>query len=75
MFYDIDDCDIASYADDNTPYASSSNLDALISKLDETTNGQFQWFRNNHMKEGKHKTTHYGIQSFKFLGHKIFARI
>ena len=75
MFSDINDYNIASYADDNTPYASSSNLDALISKLDETTNGQFQWFRNNHMKEGKHKTTHYGIQSFKFLGHKIFARI
>ena len=75
MFNDINDYNIASYADDNTPYASSSNLDALISKLDETTNGQFQWFRNNHMKEGKHKTTHYGIQSFKFLGHKIFARI
>ena len=30
MFYDINDCDIASYADDNTPYVSSSNLDALI---------------------------------------------
>ena len=30
MFYDINDCDIASYADDNTPYASSRNLDALI---------------------------------------------
>ena len=30
MLYDIDDCDIASYPDDNTPFASSSNLDALI---------------------------------------------
>ena len=29
MFYDTVDCDIASYAD-NTHYASSSNLDALI---------------------------------------------
>ena len=35
MFYDIDDCYIASYADDNTPYASSNNLDALINKLEE----------------------------------------
>ena len=35
MFYDIDDCDIASYAGDNTPYASSSNLDELINKLEE----------------------------------------
>ena len=50
MFYDIDDCDIASNVDDNTPYASSSNLDALINKLEESTNNLFQWFRNNYMK-------------------------
>ena len=49
MFYDINDCDIASYADDNTPYASSSNLDALIDKLEESSNNLFQRFRNNHM--------------------------
>ena len=41
MFYDIDDCDIASNVDDNTPYASSSNLDALINKLEESTNNLF----------------------------------
>ena len=44
VFYDINDCDIASYADDNTPYASSSNLDAVINKLGESTNNLFQWF-------------------------------
>ena len=42
MFYDIDDCHIASYADDNTSYASSSSLDALINKLEESTNNQSQ---------------------------------
>ena len=31
MFYDINDCDIASYGDDSTSYASSNNLDAVIS--------------------------------------------
>ena len=41
MFCDIDGCDIATYADGNTPYASSSNLDALISKLEEITNNLF----------------------------------
>ena len=30
IFYDINVCDIASYADDNTPYTSSNNLDAVI---------------------------------------------
>ena len=55
MFYDICDCDIASYADDNTPYASSSSLDPLINKLEESANNLFQWFGNNHMKTNADK--------------------
>ena len=55
MFYDIDDCDIASNVDDNTPYASSSNLDALINKPEESTNNLFHWFRNNHIKANTDK--------------------
>ena len=55
LFYDINDCDIATCADDNTPYASSSNLDASINKLEENTNNLFQWFRNNHMKTNADK--------------------
>ena len=55
MFYDINVCGIASYADDNTPYASSSNLDAVINKLGESTNSLFQWFRNDHMKANADK--------------------
>ena len=49
MFYDIYDCNIVSYAGDNTPYASSSNLDAVINNLEESTNNLFQWFRNNQL--------------------------
>ena len=47
MFYDINDCDIPSYADDNTPYARSSNLDAVINKLEESINNLFQWFQSH----------------------------
>ena len=50
MFYDIYDCDIASYAEDNIPYASTNNLDAVIDKLEKSTNNLFRYFRNNHMK-------------------------
>ena len=50
MFYDINDCDIASYANNNSPYPSSSNLDAVIKKLEGSTNNLFQCFRNNPMK-------------------------
>ena len=41
LFYDTDDCYIASYVDDNTPYASSNNLDALINKPEESTTAYF----------------------------------
>ena len=55
MFYDINDCDIASDAGDNTPYENSSNLDTVINKLEESTNNLFQWFRNNLMKTNADK--------------------
>ena len=45
MFYDIDECDIASYADDNTPYTSDFNLEKVIQKLELTSNNLFEWFK------------------------------
>ena len=50
MFYDNPDCDIACYADDNTPYCSSFSLDKVINKLEAYTNNHFKWFHENHMK-------------------------
>ena len=41
MFYDIDICDIASYASDNIPYTSDFNLEEVIQKLEVTTNNLF----------------------------------
>ena len=50
MFYDINICNIASYADENTPYNSVFDLEKVIQKLELTTNNLFEWFKNNHMK-------------------------
>ena len=55
MFYDIDKCDNASYADNNTPYTSDFNLEEVIQKLVLTTNNLFEWFKNNHMKANADK--------------------
>ena len=41
MFYDIDNCDIASYADVNTPYTSDLNQEEVIQKLELITNNFF----------------------------------
>ena len=50
MFYDNTDCDIASHADDNTPYCSSFSLDKVINELEACTNNLFKWFHEDHMK-------------------------
>ena len=50
MFYDIDNCNIASYADSNTPYTNDFSLKEVIKNLELTTNNLFEWFKNNQMK-------------------------
>ena len=50
MFYDIIDCDIASYADGNTPYCSSFSLDKVVNKLEACINNLFKWFHESLMK-------------------------
>ena len=55
MFFDNNDCDIASYADDNTSYCSSFSLDKVINKLKACTNNLFKWFHENHMKANADK--------------------
>ena len=42
MFYDIDKCNIASYADDNTPYTSDFNVEEVMQKLELITNNLFK---------------------------------
>ena len=48
MFYDIDIFDIASYADDNTPYTSDFNLEEVIQKLELTTNNFWMVQKQSH---------------------------
>ena len=55
IFFDIIECDIASYADDNTPYNFYFNLDNVISNLEKSTNSLLNWFRENHMKTNADK--------------------
>ena len=54
-FFDIIECDIASYADDNTPYNSDFNLDNVINNLEKSTNSLLNWFRENHLKANANK--------------------
>ena len=55
IFFDKIECDIASYADVNTPYKFGFNLDNVINNLEKSTNSLLNWFRQNHMKANADK--------------------
>ena len=50
MFFIIEDTDIASYADDNTPYVLADNVDGVIKPLEEASEISSKWFNDNLMK-------------------------
>ena len=62
LFENID-IDIANYADDNTPYVFSSDLDSVVFKLQENTKRNFKWFQNNNLMSNTEKS--HLIVSFK----------
>ena len=50
LFFIISNVNIASYADDNTPYISADNIDDIIKSLKKTSTALFQWFDTNFLK-------------------------
>ena len=48
--YLIEEADIMSYADDNTLYMCSKNVDVTLEKLEEVGKAFFEWFPNNFLK-------------------------
>ena len=56
FFIENSDIDIANYADDNRPYACSSDLDSAIFKLQRNTERIFRWFHNNNLISNAEKS-------------------
>ena len=54
-FYNIDTCDVASYADNNTPSTNCFTLEEVIQKPELRTKNLFRWFKDNNMKASAHK--------------------
>ena len=50
MFFEKYECDITSYADDNTDHTYDSDLYTVLNKLKNCTDSLFTWFKENHMK-------------------------
>ena len=55
MFFILEDIDIASYADDTTPYASAKGIKELIIILEDISDKLFHWFICNEMKSNESK--------------------
>ena len=50
LFLFFQEADIISYADDNTPYVCSENIDVVLEKLKEVGKALFECFSNNLLK-------------------------
>ena len=50
LFYECEESNIASYADDTTPYSCARDTQTVISELKFVSNKRFHWFHYNHLK-------------------------
>ena len=50
LFFECEDDNITSYADDTTPYSHAQDISSVISELQRIAKKFFNWCRNNHMK-------------------------
>ena len=51
----LKDIDVASYADDNTPFIVENNIDNVIASLEQVSDALFNWFKNNRLKSNADK--------------------
>ena len=52
MFFEMPkNIDFPGYADDNTPYTCSSNIEEVIENLQGALEQLFRWFSANHLVE------------------------
>ena len=55
LFFILNKIDTANYADGNTPYTSSNDVNGLIKSLEEASKKFFKWFNDNLMKSNPDK--------------------
>ena len=55
LFFICENYDIASYANDTTPYICARDTPTVISELQSTLENLFDWFEKNHLKANPEK--------------------
>ena len=67
IFLIMENIDITSYADDNTPYTTGNSIEEVIQKLKNVAKTLFQWFSENQMKGNRGKYHFYVTQTVKLV--------
>ena len=70
LFFIIKDIDIASYADDTTPFIVENNIENVIASLEQVSEDLFNWFKNNRLKSNADKC-HVLVSTNKSIGVNI----
>ena len=70
LFCVVKDIDIASYADDNTPFIAGNNIRNVIASLEQTSDFLFNCLKNNRLKNNFDKC-HVLVSTNKPVGIKI----
>ena len=55
LFLIMENIDIASYADDNTPYTTGNSIEEVIQKLENAAKTLFEWFSDSQIKANPDK--------------------
>ena len=50
LFYECEDSNVASYADDTTPYSCATDIPILSLEVQASATKLFRWFKNNYFK-------------------------
>ena len=66
----VKDIDIATYADNRTPFIEENNIDNAIASLEQVSDALFNWFENNRLKNNGDKC-HVLVNTNKPVGIKI----
>ena len=74
IFLFTSDCEIANYADDNTPYCQGKNIEFVTSQLEKDTNLLITWVVDNSMRANPDKFHLLLDDSYTNLSIKLITR-
>ena len=62
LFCEFEGSNVASYADDTTPYSCATDMRSVTLKIQVPANKLFDWFKNNHLRANQDNLIFYIVQ-------------